>query len=319
MSKQAMILAPEVPLYQWGALGQAPARVRIRRRPHTIGNVGVPLYQRGTLGQAPGKIIGASAPVAATVTTSLVAGAGGGAAEGAAMASWAGPIGAAVGVVVGLVGGLLAAHEMRAKQARNENQAVNLAYSTWDSDLKQIYQAFKAGQISSSDAISAIEQTLMPGYWTIVSPQIQPGRNGCQNGTLCPPDTAPSPSPGFTPASPGPQPCAGSIGAACCLGCYPLLESLSNPNGIIAAINGQSISPKGPYSAEILAIGASKYGTSYRAPYSLDWTPPAPPAASVSSFFSPTTAGAAGGVSTSALAPLILAGLALMFFMGGGS
>ena len=289
----AVVTAPRIPLYQAGAQYRRPPSTRMQ---HTVGAPEIPLYQLGYLAAVmPGQIVAAGAPAAGAVTAGIL--------SSTAAGSWAGPIGAGVGLVVGLIGGLLAGHELRAKQARNENSAVNIGVSGFDSDLKQIQQAFKSGQISASDAISAVEQTIMPGYWTVVTPQIQPGRNGCNAGASCPPDTS----------AQGIQPCKGNIGAACCVGCYQLEPSISGPNGVLAALNGQSGSKGGPYTADIHIVAGSSYGASTRGAYTLDFTPPA---TASSSLFSPGAAGgisAGGGSSMSSLLPLLLiGGLALV-------
>jgi hypothetical protein len=250
------VAAPEIPLH---LLGYGNPNAPRLHAPQTVHASQVPLYLRG-LGVVPGQIVAASAPAAGAITSGLISSS---AAAGSAWGAAAGPIGAAVGVVVGLIGGLLAGHEIRAKQARNENQAVNIGVAGFDSDLKQIWQAYKSGQIDSAGALQAVEQTLMPGYYTVVVPQIQPGRNGCQGGAYCPPDT-----------SPARQPCQGNIGAACCVGCYQLQYSVSGPNGVIAAIQGTSGSSGGPHVADIHIVAPSKYGVQMRAAYTLDFTPP---------------------------------------------
>jgi hypothetical protein len=292
----AVVTAPQIPLYQAGAQYRRPARARMQ---HTVGAPQIPLYQLGYLGAVPGQYVAAAAPVAGAVTTGVVASVGAGTAAG----SWAGPIGAGVGLVVGLIGGLLAGHELRAKQARNENSAVNLGVSGFDSDLKQIQQAFKSGQISATDAISAVEQTIMPGYWTVLTPQIQPGRNGCNSGASCPPDTS----------AQGIQPCKGNIGAGCCVGCYQLEPSISGPNGVLAALAGQSGSKGGPYTADIHIVAGSSYGASTRGAYTLDFTSPASAASSLTSSLTSAITGAGTGGSGSSLLPLLLiGGLALV-------
>jgi hypothetical protein len=279
------VAAPEIPLYQLGNLDRADRRALIRR--HKLGATvhapAVPLYQRGHLGAA-AQIVGASAPIAAAATTAAITG-GSAAAAGTTAGAVAGPIGMAVGAVVGIIAGLLAGHELRAKQARNENSAVNIGVSGFDSDLKQIWQAFKSGQIDASGVLQAIP-TVMQGYWTVVAPQLQPGRNGCTNGTSCPIET------------PGKQPCVGSIGAGCCIACYQLSPALS---AVELAVQGQSPSAKGPYVAEIPQVYGSSYGASSRAGYTLDFSPPATASSSVSSALSSLTGGSGSG-----LLPLLL-------------
>jgi len=293
MRVQHAVAAPEIPLYQSGYL--TPQRPPRRRMQHTIVAPETPIYQLGYLGQEASQIVGASAAPAAAATTAEISAAA--EASGAAYGAWAGPIGAGVGAVIGIIAGLLGKHALRAKQARNENSAVNIGVSGFDSDLKQIQQAFKSGQISAQDAIQAIEQTAMPGYWTVVTPQIQPGRNGCNSGASCPPDTS----------AQGVQPCHGNIGAACCVGCYQLEPSITGPSGVLAALSGQSQSKGGPYTADIHIVAGSSYGASTRGAYTLDFTPSVAPASSISSgltsLFSPSATGPGGG---SSLLPLLL-------------
>jgi hypothetical protein len=305
------IAAPLTPLYQLGELARA-SRPLIRRR-HKFGgsvrNPG-PMYQLGAAAQ----IVGATAPIAAVATTAAITAAAGGsaAAAGTTAGAVAGPIGAAVGAIIGIVAGLMAAHELRARQARNENAAVNLGVQGFDEGVKQLAAAYRAGQISTTDVQQGL-QVIMGNYWNEVGAQIQPGRNGCSVGAACPPDTSPAGGPGYTPSEHGAQPCTGAIGAACCIGCYPLSESITNPNGILAALAGQSSSTNGPYKAEVLAVGASKYGTNFRAAYTLDFTPPAPspgPIAGLASAIGPTAVGGSGG---SVLVPLAV--FLLAFFL----
>lgn len=260
--QHAIVHAPAIPLYQQGMHGSR--RPVVRRMSHTVRTSHVPVFMQGwTLGAG-----------AAQAAVSAVA-------AGAASGGVVGPVGAAIGAVVGLIGGLFAAHALRARQAKNENQAVSIAVSGFDSDLQKIQQAFKAGQLSASDAQQAV-QVALQGYWTVTVPQIQPGRNGCQNGSAC------------YVYNPAVNNCKGNIGAACCIGCSNLVPSITGANGVMAAIAGQSGSPKGLYVAEISQIGPSKYGFSGRQAYSLDFTPPASAGASLTRAFS--SAGGGGGV-----------------------
>lgn len=292
MSASARVIAPHTPLFMLGD-SRGPVVVRERRPSrhtraprtpiHQLGARDLRYLRAGGLGAEPGQIVSATAPIASaaagTIATSIPA-----------IASFAGPIGAGVGLIVGLIGGLLAGHELRIKQAKDENSAVNLGVPGYDSGLRQLQQAYKAGQISAADVQQGIT-VILQNYWQEVAPHIQPGRNGCNNGSSCPPDTS----------AQGKQPCQGDIGAACCVGCYPLTESITNPNGVLAALAGQSTSKGGPFTADIMPVGASKYGTSYRAGYTLDFTPPATSASSLTSMLAP-------GASGSSLMPLLLIG-----------
>jgi len=311
MSASPRVLAPEIPLHSLGAGASGPLVVRQRRPSRTMYAPRTPLYQLGYwdlrgLGSG-AQIVGATAPIAAVGTSAAIIAAAGGteAAAGTTAGMVAGPIGAAVGAIIGIVAGLMAAHELRVKQAKNENAAVNLGVPGFDQGLHQLQQAYKAGTISATDVQQALS-VLLQNFWAEVAPNIQPGRNGCSNGSTCPVEI------------PGKQPCQGNIGAACCVGCYPLTQSITNLDGVLAALAGQSTSKGGPFTAQIMAVGASKYGTSYRAPYSLDFTPPPPPPASaitsgVTSLIDAVTGlpvSAAAGAPSS-LMPLLLIGAVL--------
>ena len=275
------VSAPMTPIHLMGRAGHRRP-LTIRRNHHLSAMVHAPETPFHSLGAA-AQIVGASSPIASVATTALL--------SDTAVGSWAGPIGAGVGAVVGLISGLLAGHELRAKQARNENSAVNIGVSGFDSDLRKVQSTFKSGQISSADVLQAA-QTVMQGYWTVVVPQIQPGRNGCSSGASCNNYSYPA----------GTQPCKGDIGAACCVGCYQLGPGIFGPNGVLAAAQGQSQSSSGPYTAEIPKVSPSGYGTAARGAYTLDFTPTA-----AASGVSAALSSIPGGVG---LMPLLLAGLA---------
>jgi hypothetical protein len=304
MSASARVIAPEIPLHLLGP-ATGPIVYRPRRPSRTTYAPRTPLYQLGyaelgNLDAGSPQILAASAPIAAVATTAAITAAAAG--SGAAYGAWAGPIGAAAGALVGLIAGFMAGHELRKKQAKNENAAVNLGVPGFDQGLRQLQQTYKAGQISAADVQKGVS-VLLNNFWQEVAPNIQPGRNGCNSGASCPADTSAS----------GRQPCQGNIGAACCVGCYPLTESITGPSGVLAALAGQSSAKNGPTTAEIMAVGASKYGTSYRAPYTLDFTPPATPASSVTGTLTSAIDAITGlpigaAVSSGSLMPLLLIG-----------
>ena len=161
-----------------------------------------------------------------------------GAAAGAALAG--------VGVAAGIFAALWSAHLKRASQAKDENSAMNAGVQGWDADIRTINQAYNAHQIDHATAIKAIQQEMYQ-YWQLVTPHIQPGRNGCQGGAYCPPGVAH---------------CSGSYGAACCVGCDDLLNSANNA---IAALQ------QGGGSSQVLVVVGSKYGGIGRPAYSLNW------------------------------------------------
>lgn len=292
------VAAPSVPLYQMGWLAAAPRAHHTRpRRTQTIYAPNTPIYQLGYLGS---QNLAGAAPVAVSVGTTT-------AGKVISMLPIPGApiIGAAVIAIGAIISGLLAGHEQRAKQAHDENSAMNIGVQSFDSDVQTINQAYKAGQIDANGAIQGV-QTALQGYWTIVGPHIQPGRNGCNTGTSCPP-----------PSPPGVNPCHGSIGASCCVGCFNLLDALEQPDGLLAAINGQSTNPSGKYVARVTQVYGSSYGGQARAEYTVDWTPPAPaPAPSMSSVSSAVTSiesALTGSGGSSSLLPLLaLAALAVL-------
>lgn len=250
----AIAYAPRTPLHSIGYGGRDIAPFFT----HRVDAPEVPLHSLGYMGagaQAGAAITKAGAPIAGSITSSVASSAGWGA--------WAGPVGAGVAVGVGLIAGLLAAHALRAKQAKDENSAVNIGVSGFDSDLKKIQQAFSLGQVDASTAMQAA-QLALSNYWQLVTPHIQPGRNGCAGGAVCASNRR---SPNY---------CSGNIGAACCVGCADLNDSIMGPNGVIAAIQGQSTASEGPNVAEILKVYPSKYGAVAREAYTLTFTPPAP-------------------------------------------
>jgi len=103
------------------------------------------------------------------------------------------------------------------------------------------------------------------------------------------------------------NPCTGNIGAACCVGCFNLALSITSPDGVLAAISGQSTASGGPYVSNISKVYPSKYGGRDREAYTLDWSPPA---SAVSSLTSSLTSGG-----SSSLPLLIGAAVALWAVM----
>jgi hypothetical protein len=288
MTTAAVVRAPRVPLREMGWLAGVPAsetRTRMYAPAPATWAPEIPFYQLGYLGQSAGRIVSAAAAPAGAATTAATA---------AAAGSWAGPIGAGVAVVVGLIGGLLAAHALRKKQAKDENSAMNLGVQGFDDGLRQIQSDFNAGRIDANGAMQAV-QVLLSNYWDLVSPYIQPGRNGCQSGAACP---------SMVPANY----CSGDIGAACCVGCADLVPSIAGPNGVMAAIAGMSGSSSGPHTAEILKVFGSKYGGRERGAYTLDFKAPEGALSSLTE----SVQGSVAGGSSSILPLLLMGGAALL-------
>lgn len=171
-----------------------------------------------------------------------------------------GPIGAVVAGVTSLLTSLAAGHALRTKQATDENTAMNLGVKGYDQGLAQVNAAYVARQISASDAIKLVQQ-IMSYYWQEVTPHIQPGRNGCQGGASCPPYKG----------------CSGSIGAACCVGCYDLIGGSTPSNfppygsmyfGVLGTI---AVLQNGGGPVYYQAVIGSKYGGQARPAYVLNW------------------------------------------------
>jgi len=164
-----------------------------------------------------------------------------------------------VGTVLGsafnaISGNLLAASEQRRKLAINENSAVAAAVPGWDQAMTQIQLAYNNGTITATQAQQLVDAA-WSNYWNEVSPVIQPGRNGCQSGsvTQIPSNT-----------------CAGSWGAACCVGYANLLKGGQSIKAAIAATENsgkQAI-------ASIPQVFASKYGGINRPGYTLTFIRP---------------------------------------------
>ena len=251
------------------------------------------------LGFNPAILIG---PVVVSKTQGTASSALESAAAGAAQGAKFGPIGAAIGAIAGAIAGIFGSHAARAQSAKTEDAAMNEGVAAFDKALKALNAALKSGQIDANGALQVAQQNIVPGYWTVVAAKIQPGRNGCNTGSSCPPGT------------PGKNPCQGNIGAACCVGCYDLMQSLSNPDGVFAALAGQSVHPAGPYVSRLAPVNSSKYGGQARSEYTLDWTPPAAAVAAAG------TAGAAVDALTAPVAGtgvpgwMILAGAAAAMF-----
>jgi hypothetical protein len=198
---------------------------------------------------------------AATPPANLVALGLTGAAAGAAVAG--------IGAVVAIAAALWAAHEARVKQAKDENSAMNLGVQGVDKELAVINQAFNSHQISAADAVKLLSAT-MSHYWALVTPHIQPGRNGCSGGAACPPWHT--------------NGCSGSIGAACCVGCYDLaggpepavLNTFDGGDGVTPfyfGVEGALIVCQhgGNMQSCMQGVVASKYGGQNRNGYRLTW------------------------------------------------
>ena len=179
-------------------------------------------------------------------------------------------VGQIVGAVAAIAAAFLAAHAMRVKQATDENSAMNLGVSGVDHEMQAINQAYNARQIDAQGAIQLL-QGVMAHYWALVNPHIQPGRNGCSGGSACPPWPASGSG------------CTGSIGAACCVGCYDLAGG-PQPAVLGAFDGGDGSTPfyfgvmgaiivvqHGGGQSCMQGVVASQYGGKNRNGYRLNW------------------------------------------------
>jgi hypothetical protein len=162
---------------------------------------------------------------------------------------------------------LMAASAKRAAEARAENDAVANEVPAWDNAVDQIVAAYNSGQISAGEAgqLLASPQTkrvnlttgangaVWQAYWNVVCPKVQPGRNGCQCGTIA--------------HNPAVSLCSGSYGAGCCVG-YDNLD-----NGqlyVLQAIAQADQTPGRAVTSQMIpTVYASKYGGINRPGYTI--------------------------------------------------
>jgi hypothetical protein len=154
---------------------------------------------------------------------------------------------------------LEAASRKRAKEATNENTAVAAAVPGWDQAVYQVAQLYNQGSLTAQAAIQMVDDA-WNNYWFEVGPKIQPGRNGCQGGSM----TKQQADTQF----PGMKQCSGSWGAACCVG----YADLANGAQSIKSAITQTEKDGSTVNAYIPAVYASKYGGTNRAAYTLPFT-----------------------------------------------
>jgi hypothetical protein len=148
----------------------------------------------------------------------------------------------------------------RAKEAKAENSAVAAALPGWDQAIAGIATGYNAGGLTVAQAQNLLMLQLA-NYWSEVTPQIQPGRNGCNGGNSCP--GSPNPSASNVTNEGGANYCSGAIGAACCVGCADLNLSTANLMWAVA----QADKTKTTQNAFIQTVFGSKYGGVNRAAY----------------------------------------------------
>ena len=297
----AIVAMPAAPLYDmgWNLPRVSPRRVQAVRQP------AFPLYEGGAfydgvsgLGADPAKIVGASAPIAATATSTILASMW----AGTSMASWAGPIGVGVGVLLGVIAGLWAAHEARVKGAKAENQAINSAVQTFDAGLHAIFDAANssdpAKNVPGSIAAQQVQQ-LYSDFWAHMAPYMHsPGTADASGGGVnCGQGLNPA---GPCVGTPGGHKCDKSCTATCCVGCQDLYPTMLQAIQVLNSPTGGTV--------QVCAIARSSYGANARGGYSLTYTPPTA-SSMVSSLF-----GGDGGLS---LLPLLAIGAVAFFALRG--
>jgi hypothetical protein len=315
-----VMAAPLVPLYQQG---WAPPIDAVR-----FGNLcnapKIPLHQLGwlaeytdhaghtNLGADPAKIVGASAPIAATAVTAAISASA--ASSGAAIGAWAGPIGAGVGVLIGVIAGLWAAHEARVKGAKAENQAINSAVQTFDASIKAIFDAANSPDPAKTVPGPQAAQQVMAVYqqfWAQMVPFTRaPGAADASGGGANCGDQQLNPA-GPCAGTPHGHKCDKSCTASCCVGCQDLYPTMLQA---VAVLNN----PKGG-TVQVCTVAGSKYGANQRAGYTLTYTPPTIASAAsglLSDLFGGGSgaAGASGSGGNSTLL-LIAAGIAAAMFL----
>lgn len=172
--------------------------------------------------------------------------------------------GVAIAAAGAIFGALMAAHAARMKQATDENSAVNIGIQGFDRDVKTVSDAVNAKQLTVAQGIQYLMQ-VKANYWALVTPKIQPGRNGCAGGANCPGGQIGkrSDAGGGGGCMTGQCKCTGTIGAACCVGCNMV-------NGAIANLIALYQSGKSG-GANVCQVFASKYGGADRAGYVVNY------------------------------------------------
>jgi hypothetical protein len=254
-------------------------RYTIALRKQGLGNS---QYIRRGLGitSSEGGLLSTAGAVGTTVAVSSLA-------AGTAIGSFAGPIGAGVGALVGIIAGLFEASAQRAKDAKEENQAVNQYLPAWDQGMQAIFSAANAGTATPAECISAV-QSLMSNWWQAAAqfhglPGVADASNGGSNcGTYVSGQT--------TACSPtgGPQ-CNKACTAFCCVGCRDLYPGAQDAIAVFSKPGGGTVN--------ICEVYGSSYGATQRNGYSLTYTP-VPTPAPVPGAGTGSTAAANGLVST---------------------
>lgn len=127
--------------------------------------------------------------------------------------------------------GLLAAHDLRYKDALNENAAVVQAVGVFDNDLQAIFAALNAGQVTEQEAIQYLQQTSQQ-YWKYVGQYA--GKPGVASRPCGPLQGGPV---GHGACAKGPL-CDKTCTAGCCVGCNDIEAAIANAIATIQAGGG---------------------------------------------------------------------------------
>lgn len=188
-------------------------------------------------------------PIGKSLSTSLGLGAG---------AATAITLGLALPITLGL--GLLAAHDKRVKQAKDENEALNLAMVSFDSDIQQVFEMANKGALTANDAQNAIA-AMNDAFWNYIKPYqmgSQPcpaGMDDVQNGCW------------YMYRIGNKKGCDGSktCTAGCCVGCNVVQPSLTRALKVFQDGGG---------SVHVCEIVGNKYGATPRPGYDLTYVAP---------------------------------------------
>lgn len=165
-------------------------------------------------------------------------------------------LGLALPITLGL--GLLAAHDKRVKQAKDENEAMNNAVTSFDSDLKQVFDAVNRGAMTPDDGVTALT-AMHDAFWSYVKPYQMaaipcPPQSG--NGCYAAQSSAPTKKAGI---------CDKKCTAACCVGCNVIVPVITQSIKLFQSGKAGSVS--------VCEIYGSKFGGQQRTAYSLTYTP----------------------------------------------
>jgi hypothetical protein len=159
-----------------------------------------------------------------------------------------------------LLGGLLGGHSKRLAGAKTENQAVAQVIPAYDADLQQINASFRAGAITASQAIAALQQVAQQIKSYLMQQVGKPGTSWNESVGMA-------------------GQCNKDCTVGCCVWFSDLGPGLSNSS---VALGGPIIGGWGHgdprlqgTKVQVPTVYTSKYGLPNRAGYTLDWTPPA--------------------------------------------